>query len=116
MVLVEPAMSEKKPTVVRPVAARRLCPICGKPSYSSSGTHPQCSLARADAKARAARKLSGDANAKPTRKSWSKPCPKCKRQVPARRMVCDCGHAFDTAAPAAATAGKKLSGGPRKPR
>ena len=41
-------VSEKKPTpVFRPVAPG-LCPVCGKPSYSKSGEHPQCSLNRAD--------------------------------------------------------------------
>jgi hypothetical protein len=87
-------MSEKKPIVVRPTSARNICPVCGKPSYSATGTHPQCAVARADAISRAARKAAGTEVSKAPRKSWSKPCPKCKRQIPARRIVCDCGHKF----------------------
>ena len=25
---------------------------------------------------------------------WRKRCPRCQRDLPARRMVCDCGHSF----------------------
>jgi hypothetical protein len=41
-------VSEKKPTPVFRSVAPGLCPVCGKPSYSKSGEHPQCSLNRAD--------------------------------------------------------------------
>ena len=87
-------MSEKKPVVFRPSSTPGNCPVCGKPSYSATGTHPQCALARADALSREDRKAAGIAIEKVKRKSWSKPCPKCKRQIPARRVVCDCGHNF----------------------
>lgn len=87
-------MSEKKPIVFRAAPLQRLCPVCGKASYSRTGTHPQCSLARADAISREARKAAGAEISKEPRKLWSKPCPKCKRQIPARRIVCDCGHNF----------------------
>jgi hypothetical protein len=90
----EVIMSEKKPVVARTVPAPGLCPVCGKASYSLNGTHPQCSVARADAISRAARKAAGAEVVEAPRKSWSKPCPKCKRQIPARRIVCDCGHKF----------------------
>lgn len=33
----------------------RLCPICGKPSYSLAGEHPQCSVIRRDVLAKAKR-------------------------------------------------------------
>jgi hypothetical protein len=95
-------MSEKKPVVLRAVPAPGLCPVCGKASYSLNGTHPQCSVARADAISRAARKAAGVEVVEAPRKSWSKPCPKCKRQIPARRIVCDCGHKF-AAMPSGAT-------------
>ena len=55
-------MSEKKPELIYFPAVRNFCPVCGKVSYSRSGEHPQCSVARADAafkakqKQRAARK------------------------------------------------------------
>jgi hypothetical protein len=89
-------MSEKKPVPIPVTRSQRLCPVCGKASYSSTGTHPQCSLARADAISKAARKSAGldDKKKSPVRKSWSKPCPKCRRELPARRIVCDCGHTF----------------------
>lgn len=87
-------MSEKKPIVFQMSRARGNCPVCGKPSYSSTGMHPQCALARADALSRADRKKAGPTVSKVKRKSWSKPCPKCKREIPARRVVCDCGHNF----------------------
>lgn len=42
-------MSEKKPELIYFPAVRNFCPVCGKVSYSRSGEHPQCSMARADA-------------------------------------------------------------------
>jgi hypothetical protein len=32
------------------------CPVCGKPSYSRGGVHPQCSMRQADALSRAAQR------------------------------------------------------------
>ncbi len=88
-------MSERKPLLIPTILPRGLCPVCGKPSYSPTGTHPQCAVVRADAISRAARKADPSAAAKSVaRKPWSKPCPQCKRQIPARRVVCDCGHKF----------------------
>jgi hypothetical protein len=40
--------------VVRP-----LCPVCGKPSYSREGVHPQCSMRNADVAARALLRVAG---------------------------------------------------------
>ena len=45
----------KKPPPIHTAPARQLCPVCGKVSYSRSGEHPQCALARADAATRQAR-------------------------------------------------------------
>lgn len=87
-------MSEKKPNALRAVGAPGLCPVCGKASYSQTGTHPQCALARFDAADKAQRKASADVAVRPDRKSWFKTCPKCTRQIPARRAVCECGHSF----------------------
>lgn len=87
-------MSEKKPVIVPAIAPRRVCPVCGKASYSRTGTHPQCALARADAVSNQARKAANVPLDEAPRKLWSKPCPKCKRQIHARRIVCDCGHNF----------------------
>ena len=96
-------MSEKKPIVLCPSPARGNCPVCGKPSYSATGTHPQCAVAHADALSRTHRKAASPVVRKDKNKPWTKSCPKCKRQVAARRGVCDCGHQF--AAVAAAPAG-----------
>jgi hypothetical protein len=87
-------MSEKKPIPVLPPRAKAICAVCGKPSYSASGMHPQCSVARADASTKADLKLTRPVVAKTRPKTWFKPCPKCRRQMPTRRVVCDCGHAF----------------------
>jgi hypothetical protein len=88
-------MSEKKPGPMSTDRQRALCPVCGKASYSPTGEHPQCALARADAVSRADRKAAEVETKKPVvRKSWVKTCPKCKRETPARRFVCDCGHQF----------------------
>ncbi len=110
-------MSEKKPVVVPSSPPRGLCPVCGKASYSSTGEHPQCAVARADSVTKAARKAAGIEPSKSSaRKSWLKPCPKCKRQIPARRIVCDCGHNFEpiharaiTNGPPRAAAGRQNS-------
>jgi hypothetical protein len=90
-------MSEKKPTILQMSRARGICPVCGKPSYSATGTHPQCAVARADALSRDVRKKVAAAVSKAKRKSWSKVCPKCRHEIPARRVVCDCGYKFVTA-------------------
>ncbi|MEX2173242.1 MAG: BON domain-containing protein [Pirellulaceae bacterium] len=88
-------MSEKKPTPTLTRSASRECPVCGKVSYSLGGVHPQCNVARADAASQAARKAQLKKEpAVPPRDRWSKRCPHCSRQVPARRLVCDCGKQF----------------------
>lgn len=51
-------MSSKKPGPLEPVPVRATCPVCGKASYSSTGMHPQCAVARGDAEHRAALKAS----------------------------------------------------------
>ena len=49
-------MSEKKPVIIPFPAQPKFCPVCGKVSYSLSGEHPQCSVARGDAAFRARQK------------------------------------------------------------
>ena len=45
-------MSDKKPEpLVRPQAQKK-CPVCGYPSYSIDGVHPQCHGVKADRKRR----------------------------------------------------------------
>jgi hypothetical protein len=40
-------MTKTKP--LNPEPPRNICPVCGEPSYSHAGIHPQCSAAQADA-------------------------------------------------------------------
>jgi hypothetical protein len=43
-------MASKYGDALVPKSAGRPCPVCGKPSYSRFGIHPQCSLKQADDK------------------------------------------------------------------
>jgi endogenous inhibitor of DNA gyrase (YacG/DUF329 family) len=86
-----------KPIPVIPEATKRLCPICGKASYSRDGIHPQCSLNQADAARNAMlrekRKLEPKRE-KPKQPSFSKTCPKCGVHVHVRLQGCACGQVF----------------------
>ncbi len=42
-------MSEKKPEPMFVPTKIRICPVCGKQSYSREGIHPQCASVQADA-------------------------------------------------------------------
>jgi hypothetical protein len=89
-------VSEKKPVIILSSRPREVCPVCGKVSYSRTGEHPQCAVARADASTRAARKAAGiEPSKSSSRRPWFRLCPKCKVQVPARRAVCNCGFSFE---------------------
>jgi hypothetical protein len=39
--------SKPEPLFAEPI--RKMCPICGKRAYSSTGIHPQCAVRQADA-------------------------------------------------------------------
>lgn len=93
-------MSEKKSTPTLPEVVRNRCPVCDKAVYSASGIHPQCAMSRESAELRAAQKAATEAAPpKPAvQQPWLKTCPKCKRQVAARRFTCDCGHSFPNSA------------------
>jgi predicted RNA-binding Zn-ribbon protein involved in translation (DUF1610 family) len=123
-------VSEKKPVALREANTRGLCPVCGKASYSQTGTHPQCALARFDAADKIVRKAAADklereapagVAVRPENRTWFKKCPKCVRQIPARRSVCECGHSFpalnaQNGAPAAAAPKQKPAAKRLKPR
>ncbi|MGE0609425.1 MAG: hypothetical protein AB7O62_20200, partial [Pirellulales bacterium] len=49
-------MNNTKPVPLSTEPQRKKCPVCGKPSYSASGIHPQCCSTRSDAVLKAARK------------------------------------------------------------
>lgn len=91
-------MSAKKPipTVDGPVPKK--CPVCGKPSYSLGGIHPQCAVFRADAPRRmqlaAERKAKAEKAEKAAQRTWEKTCPKCDSRVPIRTGLCECGFDF----------------------
>ena len=40
--------ANKKPGPLYPSTARTPCPVCGQPSYSHEGIHPQCAMHVAD--------------------------------------------------------------------
>jgi hypothetical protein len=91
----------KKPAPINTVVSKRLCPVCGEPSYSASGIHPQCATVQADAprsqRLRDEKKAEAEKKAKQPsgqRRSSFKKCPKCRAEVHVRRKQCDCGHDF----------------------
>jgi hypothetical protein len=97
-------MHMKKPDPKLPAGAPpHVCPVCGEPSYSIGGVHPQCAQHQADAKLTARIKLANKAkkrglttNAANGTKPWHKLCPKCKGQVHVRSKMCKCGYLFPT--------------------
>src|SRR6185436_1792408 len=42
-------MSERKPELIGDRFPVRMCPVCGKRTYSHVGVHPQCAVQQADA-------------------------------------------------------------------
>lgn len=91
-------MNHNNPTPLVPAHGKKLCPICGKPSYSRAGVHPQCSVQQADAprqeQLKAERKRLTIAKQAAPQKSRDKQCPHCQAQVHIRQQVCVCGHHF----------------------
>ena len=94
-------MSILKPVPIVPQVVRKLCPYCGKASYSRDGIHPQCALAQADDRRSAVlreRRKQAEKVEKPARRIYSKKCPGCGTQVHVRLATCECGHTFATRA------------------
>jgi len=92
-------MSEKKPTPLIAQPGGKLCPVCGKRTYSRGGIHPQCAVHQADAvrseELKEERKRQASATPTVKRSTWqSKKCPKCGTESHVRRKACDCGHVF----------------------
>ena len=99
-------MSSESSVVIEPQTPKRLCPICGKASYSAGGMHPQCAMQKADearlirlkaaraAAAKSEKPASQAKTAKSALQSWKKRCPKCGTQNYARQKSCKCGHNF----------------------
>jgi hypothetical protein len=86
-----------KPMPLYQSQVRPPCPICGVPSYSRDGIHPQCAVQQADeprsAELRRKKKEQSQAQQLAPR-TWEKKCPKCKAQIHVRRSRCDCGYLF----------------------
>jgi hypothetical protein len=89
-------MSEnKRPTPLIAEPGKKICPVCGKPSYSPAGVHPQCAVRQADAARQEQRKAGNQSTVKrPQRGSWQKKCPKCGAEIHVRKKMCDCGYGF----------------------
>jgi len=94
-------MSHKKPTPILGEHNTKTCPVCGKPSYSADGIHPQCAVQQADAlrKQQLKAKEKTEANEKPVAQKLpqtrnQKKCPKCGVGSHVRKKKCDCGYDF----------------------
>ena len=91
-------MKDEKPAPAAQVSGGKICPVCGKSSYSRDGIHPQCAIEQADLprqkKLAAEKKKKAKTKKKPKQKSWNKKCPKCHVELHVRRKVCSCGHDF----------------------
>lgn len=94
-------MHAKRPLPLFEAQPRPKCPVCGHPTYSRAGIHPQCAQKRADDQRmeaiKAERKAGPDekkAVSPDEIKSWHKRCPKCRAEVHIRRSECDCGFHF----------------------
>jgi len=78
-----------KPKLIGP--ERAVCPVCGTTAYSLGGIHPQCASILAD---RVTPRVKVKTPKPAVRQQWTKRCPKCKRDLHVRRVMCDCGHSF----------------------
>ena len=94
-------MSHKKTTPIFGKHNTKICPVCGKPSYSAGGIHPQCAEKQANAprEQQLKAKKKTEAKKKPVAKklpqTWNqKKCPECGVEVHVRKKKCDCGFDF----------------------
>lgn len=94
-------MHAKRPIPLYASKPRPLCPVCGQPTYSRAGIHPQCAQERADKERMEEVKAKKNAETQPAKvvspeevKSWHKRCPKCRAEVHVRSSSCDCGYHF----------------------
>ena len=87
-------MSHSNYATVGADSSKKICPVCGKRSYSRGGIHPQCAVRRANATRAKKIKAAPRSTAKSSPWSPKKMCPKCRTELHVRRKECDCGHDF----------------------
>lgn len=97
-------MTKPVPLLFRTEKPRRTCPVCGSPTYSREGIHPQCAHRQASAQQLKDRQAQEQPAAAPPKqvsalalKPWHKRCPECQAQVHFRKPACGCGHRFEPA-------------------
>ena len=97
-----PIMNSKKANLAVARRGEKICPVCGSPSYSLGGIHPQCAMQQADAPRQKRLKEQKQAGVKRKskakgrwRSAWNKKrCPKCGVEAHVRKRLCACGHDF----------------------
>lgn len=88
-------MSNRTPTPMIAERGKKICPVCGTPSYSAGGVHPQCAVRQADSARQKQQKAKKKPAAKKSQQSlWRKRCPKCGTEIHVRKKVCFCGFEF----------------------
>jgi len=90
-------MNKEEPILIVPQRPKVRCPVCGTPTYSAGGIHPQCAVNQADGVRIAKLKTQRAEEPKekrPPRNVWKKRCPKCGNEAHVRLGVCKCGHSF----------------------
>ncbi len=90
-------MSKEEPVLIAPQRPKILCPVCGAPTYSAGGIHPQCAVHQADDSRMAklkTQRVEASKEKKPAKNVWKKRCPKCGNEAHVRLGVCKCGHSF----------------------
>ncbi|OYW18706.1 MAG: hypothetical protein B7Z55_10140 [Planctomycetales bacterium 12-60-4] len=95
------ATVNRKPEPLFLAPSRANCPVCGKPSYSSAGIHPQCAMLAADQVHLTRLKARQPTVVHPvvsSLKRHEKRCPRCETILHVRKHKCDCGYAFPTSA------------------
>lgn len=93
------ATVNRKPEPLFLTTPRANCPVCGKPSYSPAGVHPQCAMLAADQVHLTRIKARQQTVAAPpvsSLKRHEKRCPRCEMILHVRKLKCDCGHEFPT--------------------
>lgn len=83
------ALLHRKPEPLLPSRLRALCPVCGKPSYSRAGVHPQCAMLAAD---QAHARRTTVSPPQPAPQPHAHRCPRCQEIQSVRRRTCECGH------------------------